>query len=247
LNNIVFFVNDNVGLECISFVILEHFNDIKYIVVTDKTSIVYKYLIYSKFTVDKILFNQEILNHDFSSIDYIFLLWWPYIIGQEIISLANKGVINTHPSLLPYNRGKNYNFWNLVEDVPFGVSLHFVNGGVDSGDIIFQQSIKKTWECTGGTLYKKAKLEMINLFKSSYVKIINDNYQRKKQDLTKGSYHNSIELYKASEIFLEKNYKAKELLNLLRARTFSGYEGCYFYDENNDKYEIQIQIKRIKK
>lgn len=245
MGNIIFFVDNDVGLECISFVTLNYVDDIKYIVVTNKSSVVYKYLLDIKFNPLKILFIENILDNNFSSIDYIFLLWWPYIISEKIIDLATYGVINTHPSLLPYNRGKNYNFWNLVEDTPFGVTLHFVDIRIDAGDIIFQKTIQKTWECTGKTLYKKAKFEMIQLFKESYKRILNHEYSRKTQDLSKGSYHNSNELEKASEIFLDKEYKAKELLNLLRARTFTPYNGCYFYDEDK-KYEIQINIKRVK-
>ena len=75
------------------------------------------------------------------NIDFGFLFWWPKIIGMSVISLAKWGFINTHPSLLPHNRGKNYNFWAIVEEAPFGVTLHFVDSGVDTGDIVAQQKI----------------------------------------------------------------------------------------------------------
>jgi methionyl-tRNA formyltransferase len=73
----------------------------------------------------------------------------PYLVKEQVINVAKYGVINTHPSLLSHNRGKNYNFWNLVEDAPFGVSLNFVDLGVDNGDIIFQKEIHKIWEDNG--------------------------------------------------------------------------------------------------
>ena len=46
------------------------------------------------------------------------------------------------------------------------------------------------------------------------------------------------------EIILNKKYKARELLNLLRARTFKPFPGCFFND-NGNKYEIRIEINKI--
>lgn len=243
MKNNIFFANDIVGLECMIYLIENNPDDIHSVVVTNEESIVYKELMEMNFNQSQIILNKDFIKNNFEEIDYIFLLWWPYIIGETIITIPKFGVINTHPSLLPYNRGKNYNFWNLVEDVPFGVSLHFVNENIDSGDIIFQKRILKSWEDTGGSLYYKAQQEMIKLFKEKYIKIIENKHARVEQNLGGGSFHYSNELENASQIFLEKEYKARDLLNLLRARTFPPYNGCYFFDENN-KYEIQIQIKR---
>ena len=245
MNKIALFADGRVGLECVKFLLPKYIDDISYIVVTNKKSIVYQNLQKIFFDKKRILFNQNIVNSQLESVDYIFLLWWPHLIKESVIKTAKNGVINTHPSLLPYNRGKNYNFWNLIEDVPFGVSLHFVSHGIDDGDIIFQKEISKTWEDNGESLYCKAQSEMIKLFKRRYIKILKSDFFRKTQDLTKGSYHNSKELEPYSEIFLDKRYLAKDFLNVLRAKTFPPYEGCYFY-EDNCKYEIQIKIKKVK-
>ena len=112
--------------------------------------------------------------------------------------------INTHPSFLPYNRGKNYNFWALVEQVPFGATLHFVDEGIDSGDIIAQTHIPYGWEDNGGTLYKKAKNAIVSLFKEEYPSIRTLKFPRSKQNLDKGSFHNSEEMGVLSLIDLEK-------------------------------------------
>ena len=165
MRNIIIFADNTVGLECTLFLIAYYPEDIVYIVVTDAESIVYKRLESTSFDKEKIILNKNLNSYNIDSVDYIFLLWWPYLIKENVISIAKNGVVNTHPSLLPYNRGKNYNFWNLVEDVPFGVSLHFVNIGVDSGDIIFQKEISKSWEDNGESLYYTAQSEMIILFK----------------------------------------------------------------------------------
>jgi methionyl-tRNA formyltransferase len=175
--------------------------------------------------------------------DLGILAWWPKLISPAVIALASGGFINTHPSLLPYNRGKHYNFWALVEQVPFGVSLHFVDEGIDSGDIVAQLPITYDWEDTGETLYVKATQAMVKLFKLAYPQIHNGSYQRVPQDLNGGSLHYAKELDIVSKIDLNKNYNARELINLLRARTFFGYPSCHF-EENGVTYEISVNIKR---
>ena len=245
MSNNIFFADDIVGVECILYLIENNPNDILNIVVTDEKSVVYKKLIEINYDNSKIVFNRNFLKKSFNKIDYIFLLWWPHLIEEKIIKMSKFGVINTHPSLLPHNRGKNYNFWNLVEDVPFGVSLHFVDKTIDGGDIIFQNKISKNWEDNGYSLFCKAKKEMINLFKKKYEKIIEHKYVRIKQNLDEGSFHFSKELDSASQIFLENTYKASELFNLLRARTFPPNSSCFFIDDNK-KYEVSIEIKEKK-
>ena len=246
LANISIFADGNVGVQSVRFLIENHLEDISNFVVTNQESPVYLELKNSSILDDQIIFQKDLSSSKLKDIDYIFLIWWPHIIGDDIIESTKHGVINTHPSLLPFNRGKNYNFWNLVEDVPFGVTLHFVTSKIDAGDMIFQCPIEKNWEDTGQTLYEKAQLQMVKLFKSSYKRVINGDYDRLKQDLEQGSFHNSKELFPASEIFLEQKYTAKEILNLLRARTFPPHDGCYFFDDNK-KYQIRVNIEEVKK
>lgn len=171
------------------------------------------------------------------------LAWWPKLISPELTALAARGFINTHPSLLPYNRGKHYNFWALIEQAPFGVSLHYVDQGIDSGDVVVQQPIPYDWEDTGETLYVKAELAMVELFKSAYPSLRSGTPQRVPQDLNKGSLHFAKEIDAASRIELDRTYTARELLNLLRARTFAGYPACHFED-SGETYEISVNIKR---
>lgn len=175
--------------------------------------------------------------------DLGLLAWWPKIISPAVMALAERGFVNTHPSLLPYNRGKHYNFWALVEEAPFGVTLHYVDENVDSGDVVAQQPIPYDWEDTGETLYLKAGQVMIDLFKSSYPTLRQGALPRIPQDPNRGSLHYAKEIDVASKIDLDRTYTARELLNLLRARTFPGYPACRF-EENGAMYEISVNIKR---
>ena len=157
--------------------------------------------------------------------------------------MPKNGYINTHPSLLPFNRGKHYNFWALVEQVPFGVSLHFIDSGIDTGDIVFQMPIDYNWCDTGETLYVKAQNAMVRLFMEKYSLIRVGKYNKKPQNLKLGSYHHSSEIDKECEINLDNKYQARHLINVIRARTFEGHPSCFFW-ENGIKYEIKIKINK---
>lgn len=234
-----------VGTKIVDWIYNNYKNDISTLVTKTKNELYYKY---KKIIKNVFIFNNELelisaVKNTGIKLDYGFLTWWPDIISEKIISIPKNGFLNTHPSLLPFNRGKHYNFWALIEQAPFGVSLHFVEKNIDSGDIIAQKSIPYTWEDNGGTLYEKASLAMVDLFKATYPRVRSGNYERIKQNLDHGSFHLAKELEEASYIDINKHYKASDLLNLLRARTFPGFPGCWF-KEDSVKYEIKIEIIR---
>jgi len=126
-------------------------------------------------------------------------------------------------NLLPHNRGKLYNFRALVEESPFGVTLHCVDSGIDSGDIMAQKAITCDWCDTGGSLYHKAQREMVTLFRETYPVLRDGRLPRQPRDLQAGSLHKARESDPASRIELNARYTARELLNRLRARTFGGH------------------------
>jgi methionyl-tRNA formyltransferase len=177
--------------------------------------------------------------------DLGLLAWWPKIITRRLIGLARLGFINTHPSLLPHNRGKHYNFWAIVEQAPFGVSLHFVDTGVDSGDVVAQRPIAYDWCDTGGTLYAKAAAAMVQLFRETYPKLREGQVCRVPQDPADGSFHYASEIEPASRLALDTPTTARELLNRLRARTFPGRPSCTFEDEGR-VYEVRVTIQEVK-
>jgi methionyl-tRNA formyltransferase len=178
-----------------------------------------------------------------SGVDLGVLAWWPKILKSDLLDLPKLGFVNTHPSLLPHNRGKNYNFWALVEQSPFGVTIHRADSGVDSGDIVAQESITYDWCDTGKTLYKKAQLAMLNLFRKTYPSLRIGRFNSTPQDTQAGSFHYASELEFASKIILDKQYRARDLLNLLRARTFDGHPSCWF-EEDGIRYEISVKITK---
>jgi methionyl-tRNA formyltransferase len=106
-------------------------------------------------------------------------------INREIVEKYKK-IFNLHISYLPYNRGSHPNFWSFIENTPSGVSIHKIDNGIDTGNIIFQKLIdfnliknKKT--LTFANTYNKLIFEVEELFLQNFNKILNDEYKEQKQ------------------------------------------------------------------
>lgn len=176
-------------------------------------------------------------------LDLVVLAWWPYLVREPLLSRPRLGFLNFHPSLLPHDRGKHPNFWTLVEGTPYGVSLHWIDAGVDSGAVAFQQELDKTWEDTGETLYRRGQEAIVELFERSWPRIRAGDIPREPQDPEAGCRHAAADLEPASRIDLDAQYRARDLLNLLRARTFPPHPGAWFEDEGQ-RYEVRVRIER---
>lgn len=240
---LLLFADHQVGLNILNYLVDDFPEDIALVVTTEINDI---YLRAKSLNIQTQVFNSKKIDIDHSDINFDLgiLAWWPNIIRNPLLSRPKQGFINFHPSLLPHNRGKHYNFWALVEQAPFGVTLHRVDEGVDTGAIISQQTIPYDWTDNGETLYFKAQKEMVSLFRATYPKLRKGVIEVRPQDLSMGSFHRASELDVASKIDINAKYSARDLLNLLRARTFEGHPGCWFEDENGEKYEVKIHIKR---
>jgi methionyl-tRNA formyltransferase len=72
------------------------------------------------------------------------LLWitdYRYVLPPAIIDQPRHGAVNLHPSLLPKYRGRAPINWAIIcGETRLGLTAHFVDEGVDSGDIIEQAS-----------------------------------------------------------------------------------------------------------
>ena len=84
---------------------------------------------------------------------------------------------------------------------------------------------------------------MFVLFVDFYPKLRFGTYNTIEQPKDSGSSHKADEITEASKISLDKTTTARELLNRLRARTFSGYPACSFTDDGID-YEVTLRIQR---
>lgn len=233
----------NVGLGILQYLLDRYPEDICIVVTTEKNEI-FNTAKANGIPVRVFESSEQLATELPDGVGLGLLAWWPKIVKSPLLELPKHGFVNTHPSFLPYNRGKHYNFWALVEQSPFGVTLHRVDAGVDTGDIISQQAIAYDWCDNGGSLYFKAQEAMLSLFSQTYPVLRTGRFESKPQNLAAGSFHRACEIENASHIDLDRSYRARDLIDLLRARTFEGYSGCWF-EEAGNRYEISIVVRKI--
>lgn len=63
------------------------------------------------------------------------------IIRDRILRIPQGGMLNAHPGLLPEVRGSASPAWSVYYDIPIGATCHFIDPGIDTGDIVGKREI----------------------------------------------------------------------------------------------------------
>ena len=127
--------------------------------------------------------------------DLLISFGYKKIINKETINACVRPPINLHISYLPYNRGCHPNFWAWMENTPHGVTIHHIDDGIDTGDIIIQERVYFPPKTTLVDSYNKLIERIERLFKKNIVKLLSYQYITKKQE-GMGSLHYKKELPK---------------------------------------------------
>jgi methionyl-tRNA formyltransferase len=120
--------------------------------------------------------------------DFIVSYGYRHIIKKDVLLRYTDRAINLHIAYLPWNRGADPNFWSFVEGTPKGVTIHYLDEGIDTGDIIAQKQVTFSESDTLRTSYDKLQEEIQALFKDNWASIRTGECSRKKQE-GKGTFH----------------------------------------------------------
>ena len=135
----------------------------------------------------------------FKQSDFILSFGFRKIISENIIKKLKKPIFNIHLSYLPFNRGAHPNFWSFIENTPAGVSIHKIDKGIDTGNIILRKKIYFNISLNKFSTFKKTYnflfLEAEKLFKKNFNKIYNKKYKKILSN-HKGTFHYKKDLPK---------------------------------------------------
>ena len=173
--------------------------------------------------------------------DVILSVFFGYILKPEVIKIPRKGCINLHPALLPFNRGQYPNVWSIIDGTPSGVTIHYIDEGIDTGEIIAQKEVLVEIIDTGQTLYLKLEDACIELFKNTWPRICEGHFSKISQRLDVGTYHRTKDVKQIDRIDLDATYTAQNLIDLVRARTFPPYRGAYI-ETNGRKIFLRLEL-----
>ncbi|MHC5225442.1 phosphoribosylglycinamide formyltransferase [Ignatzschineria sp. LJL83] len=80
-----------------------------------------------------------------NDVEWVVLAGYMRLLGETLLSAYPNKIINIHPSLLPSYKGKDAVQQALAAgEKTVGVSIHFVDAGMDTGELIAQESIQLT-------------------------------------------------------------------------------------------------------
>ncbi len=156
---------------------------------------------------------------------FCFSFYHRKIFKKEYIDIPSEGFINIHPSLLPKYRGPVPSMWALLNgDFLTGVTIHYIDEGIDSGDIIAQERVKIDSSISGFELHNKLMEEGIKLFKKILPVIISGKVKRRKQKHKDATYYGS---FKPSIQYIDWYTQAKDIYNKVRTfkRPYLGARG----------------------
>jgi methionyl-tRNA formyltransferase len=86
--------------------------------------------------------------------DLAILAFVTQIVPQQVFSVPRLGSICFHPSLLPKYRGASAINWALIKgESVTGLSLFWVDPGIDTGPVLLQKEVKIDPDDTTGSLY----------------------------------------------------------------------------------------------
>lgn len=145
--------------------------------------------------------------------------------------LRTYPIINCHAGKLPYYRGKNPINWALINgEKEFGITVHFVDSGIDTGDIILQKSFKIKKKDDYSTLLKIAHAECANLLFQSCKLFVKGKIQTITQESIDkiGSYNHPR---KQGDEIIDFSKGTKELFNFIRALNAPDLGALCFLDQ----------------
>ena len=146
--------------------------------------------------------------------------------------IKSRKCFNFHPGILPQYRGAGVYSWAIINgEDKTGITLHLIDDGIDSGDIIEVRAfpIDKSKD-TAQTLFDRGNKIMFMMFKNWFHMLLKNDYTAIKQDETKAG------------IYYRKDLTSiKDLTKYIRALTFDNKESAYYLNNSGDKVYIEFK------
>jgi methionyl-tRNA formyltransferase len=107
---------------------------------------------------DAVTVTAELLTPDSAQpYDFIVSHGYRHILAPPVLDHFGERAVNLHISYLPWNRGAHPNVWSALEGTPSGVTVHRIDEGVDTGDVVAQsrvdigdsETLRSSWATLG--------------------------------------------------------------------------------------------------
>lgn len=175
---------------------------------------------------------------DWAELVISFLYW--RILKHPVIDVPRYGCINFHPAPLPEYRGRaGCSFAILDKLSEWGCTAHYVNEGIDTGDIIEVVRFPFDWhQETGLSLKQKTFAVQRKLYKEVLTKVFQEGRVAcTPQRADKGRYISTQDMLAAMKISEGDDIDAK-----IQAFWFPPHEGAYIELSDGQRYTLVNKV-----
>lgn len=185
-------------------------------------------------------FLNRVNNYD---VDLFVSMSFNQIFRTRAINYPPLKTINCHAGKLPYYRGRNILNWALINDErEFGITVHYVDEGIDTGDIILQKTYPITDEDDYSTLLNKAYTGCAEVLYQAIKKIQDGTVTPIKQNTI-----DSVGMYcgmrQPGDEIINWNSTSREIFNFVRAICKPGPMAVTYLDGHELKINVIREIK----
>jgi len=147
--------------------------------------------------------------------DLIVVISWSQILPPEIINAPLLGCVAIHYSMLPARRGGAPLNWALIDGLhETGITLYYMDAGIDTGDIILQKPLSIEREDTVKTLLDKVVVLAPETLSEGIDLIEKGQAPRIKQDETQASY---TPRRRPADSLIDWSMSDEQIYNFIRA------------------------------
>lgn len=153
---------------------------------------------------------------------YFFSLQYDKILRPNLF--MTKNLFNIHFSFLPEFKGMYPSIMPILNGKDYsGVTLHFIDEGIDTGDIISQTKFTIDITDTARSLYFKYMKHGFELFKANFDLLLKGEFVSRPQSALNSTYFSQGSL-NFSDIKIDLNKTSFEIHNQFRAFIFEEYQ-----------------------
>jgi len=174
--------------------------------------------------------------------EFVVSCGFSHLVPERILNVPERGCLNLHPAYLPYNRGANPNVWSMVDGTPPGVTLHYMDANIDTGDIIARRRVETDFADTGKDLHERLEDAQVDLFRDIWSDVVEGDYSVMEQSDDAGTFHRTDEFEDLCRLDPDEKVRVRDLLDRLRALTFSPYDNAEI-EVDGKTYHVEIDIE----
>lgn len=152
--------------------------------------------------------------------DLIISIAYDQILRGPARAAARLGALNFHAGKLPHYRGRNIINWAIINgETEIGITAHFMDDGIDTGDILLQRTLPVSWTDTYGSVLGRVVDALPDLVVQSVDLVASGEFEVRSQRELAGSYFGPR---REGDEWLDWSCSSASLHNKIRAITHPG-------------------------